>query len=82
MGNTVDSPESEHPPDPGKPVRSAQQLEDLLRIRKGVWLYDRASVAAKTRNYKTLLDLRKPALRTVDCMDVCCSRDQKGAAAI
>jgi hypothetical protein len=34
---------------------------------EGVWLYESASVAAKTRHFEELFDLRKPSQRTVDC---------------
>jgi hypothetical protein len=36
-------------------------------VRKGAPLYDSASIAAKFRQFEELLDMGKPALRTVDC---------------
>jgi hypothetical protein len=53
---------------PASEFCKACHFQDLISIRKGVWLYENASVAATTRHCERFLDLRKPALRTVYCM--------------
>jgi hypothetical protein len=44
------------------------RFEDLYYFRKGVWLYDSASVAAKIRHFEDLSDVRVSDLRTVNCI--------------
>jgi hypothetical protein len=45
-----------------------RRFEDLFCIRKGVWLYDSASVAAMTRHFENFSDLKVCDLRTVNCI--------------
>jgi hypothetical protein len=60
---TVESPQVGHPPDPDNFVA----LRILFRNKKGVSLYDSASVAAETRHFEDLPDLMVADLRTVNC---------------
>jgi hypothetical protein len=60
--NTVDSPKIGHPPDPGKPA--ALRTWPLSRPHAvGVW---HRVVAAKTRRFKDLSDLRVSDFRAVN----------------
>jgi hypothetical protein len=54
----VVSPQSQQPPDPGNAIT----FGGLFCIRKGVSLYDSASIAAKIRYFNVLLDLKKSVL--------------------
>jgi hypothetical protein len=58
----VDRPVSEQPPHPGKTIT----LEDLVCIRKRVWLYDTASIPEKSITSKKTFELRKATLE--DCI--------------
>jgi hypothetical protein len=57
---TVDSPQSNHPPDPEKSVTVR-----TCTLQKRIYLYESASVAAPVN--EELFDLEKPALIMVDC---------------
>jgi hypothetical protein len=59
---TIHSPQIGHPPDSDKLLA----FEDFFCIRKGVWLYDSASVAAITRHFEDLSDLRVSDLKSVN----------------
>jgi hypothetical protein len=62
--HTVDSPQLGQPPDPDKPLT----LRTYSCIRKRGWLYDSASVAAKTRHLQNLSDLKVSDLNPVNCI--------------
>jgi hypothetical protein len=64
----VDSPQSEHPLDPKNTV--TWRIFFLYQDR--VLIECSASVAAKIRHVQGLFDLKKPALRTVDCTAFIC----------
>jgi hypothetical protein len=57
---TVDSPETERPPD----LRKIRHFEDFLCTREDK-LYDSATIAARTRHFQELSELRIPAFE--DC---------------
>jgi hypothetical protein len=62
---TVD--QSSNPTSPGS--RQKPSLEDLLCVRKGVWLYHSASVAAIIPHFEDLSDSMVSDFRTVNCSE-------------